>query len=180
MPRQLITGEDCRQVLLAMSQQPTAVEVLKTLVDGLTQRCNAALARVWLVIPKSSCRACRQPDLCAQRSDCLQLVASAGQSLDGSEWSRLDGKSAQIPFGFGKVGHIAETRQGVEEKKISPRSAWIVDSEWARRERICGLIGQPLLFQDRLLGVLAVFTRESPTDDDLAWLRAFADHAAAT
>jgi transcriptional regulator with GAF, ATPase, and Fis domain len=40
------------------------------------------------------------------------------------------------------------------------------------------LIGQPLLHQDQLLGVLAVFTRESPTDSDLAWLRAFADHAA--
>ena len=179
MPRPLITSEDCRQVLLAMSQQPGAVEVLKTLVDGLLQRCGAALARVWLAIPKSSCPACRQPDLCAPRSECLQLVASAGRSLDGTEWSRLDGKSAQIPFGFGKVGHIAQTRQAVEEKKVGPHSHWIVDPEWARRECIRGLIGQPLLFRDRLLGVLAVFTRESPTNDDLAWLRAFADHAAA-
>jgi transcriptional regulator with GAF, ATPase, and Fis domain len=174
----LFTAEDCRHVLLSMSQQGSVGSVLKALVTGLSERCGAALARVWLVIPKSKCVACRQPDLCGLRSQCLQLAASAGRSLDGKDWSGITGDFAQIPFGLGKVGHIAETRNAVEEKRIDRHSPWIAEPEWVRRERIRGLIGQPLLYQDKLLGVLAIFTRQSPTDDDLAWLRAFADHAA--
>lgn len=176
--RQLISAEDCRHVLLAMSQQYSADDVLNALVVGLTERCGAALARVWLVIPKDRCTACREPDLCAARSNCLQLAASAGRSLAGRSWSGIDGAFARMPIGYGKIGHIAETRQPVEEKKIDEHSHWIAKPEWIRREQIRGLIGQPLLHQDQLLGVLAVFTRESPTDSDLAWLRAFADHAA--
>lgn len=179
MPRNhLISGEDSRHVLLSMSQQNSVYDVLKTLVDGLLERCGAALARVWLVIPKTQCAACRQPDLCAARSDCLQLAASAGRGLNGTDWSSTTGNFAHVPFGFGKVGHIAQTRHPVEEKRIDPQSPWIAVPDWARRERITGLIGQPMLHQDKLLGVLAVFTRQAPTDDDLAWLRAFADHAA--
>lgn len=174
----LITAEDCRYVLLAMSQKVSADDVLNVLVSGLSERCGAALARVWLVIPKAKCVACREPEVCSDRSECLQLAASAGRSLAGRNWSGIHGAFARIPFGFGKIGHIAETRQPVEEKKIDEHSKWIAKPEWIQREGIRGLIGQPLLHQDKLLGVLAVFTRESPTDSDLAWLRAFADHAA--
>jgi transcriptional regulator with GAF, ATPase, and Fis domain len=83
-----------------------------------------------------------------------------------------------MPFGYGKIGHIAQTLEPVEERTIDVHSRWIADPEWVRRERIRGLIGQPLIHRERLLGVLAVFFRESPSEDDLAWLRAFADHAA--
>ncbi len=176
--RPLITAENSRHVLLTMSQQHSAEGVLMILVNGLVERCGAALARVWLVIPKGQCAACREPARCAAQSECLQLTASAGQSLSGTDWSRIDGEFARMPFGYGKIGYIAETHQPVEEKKIDVHSRWIADPEWVKRERIRGLIGQPLLYQDKLLGVLAVFTRESPTDSDLAWLRAFADHAA--
>lgn len=176
--KQLITAEDCRHLLLAMSQQFSAEDVLSVLVNGLSERCGAALARVWLVVPKETCSACREPSQCAARSECLKLTASAGRSLAGRSWSGTDGAFARMPFGYGKIGHIAETRQPVEEKKIDEHSHWIAKPEWIRREQIRGLIGQPLLHQDQLLGVLAIFTRESPTDSDLAWLRAFADHAA--
>lgn len=175
--KQLITAEHCRHVLLAMSQQYSAEDVLNVLVNGLSEHCGAALARVWLVIPKSKCAACREPEMCATRSGCLQLTASAGRSLAGRNWSGINGAFARMPFGYGKIGHIAETRQPVEEKKIDEHSHWIAKPEWIQSERIRGLIGQPLLHQNQLLGVLAVFTRESPTDNDLTWLRAFADHA---
>lgn len=178
MTKQLITAEESRRVLLAMSQQYAADDVLRVLVRGLTDHCGAALARVWLVIPQSQCGQCREPDRCATRSDCLQLTASAGRSLAGRNWSNINGAFARMPFGYGKIGHIAQTRQPVEEKKIDEQSPWVARPDWIQRERIRGLIGQPLLHQDQLLGVLAVFTRESPTDSDLAWLRAFADHAA--
>jgi len=178
MTKPLITAEESRRILLAMSQQYSTDDVLQVLVRGLSEHCGAALARVWLVIPKSECAQCRDPGLCAPRSDCLQLAASAGRSLAGRNWTNVNGAFARMPFGHGKIGHIAQTRQPVEEKKIDLHSPWVAKPEWIQREQIRGLIGQPLLHQDQLLGVLAVFTRESPTDSDLAWLRAFADHAA--
>ena len=178
MRHPLFTADECRKVLLEMAQQQSAEEALRSLVTGLAARCGAALARVWLVIPKSRCTQCLHPERCVSRSECLQLTASAGRSLDGSDWSSTTGNFAHIPYGLGKVGYIAETRSPVEERRINSRSRWIANPEWAREEQIQGLIGQPLLHRNQLWGVLAVFTRQSPTDDDLAWLRAFADHAA--
>lgn len=178
MTAPLISPEQCRRLLLAMAEQRSTPDVLRTLVTGLADDCGAALARVWLIIPKPQCGHCPATDLCAAHESCLKLTASAGRSVDGTEWSGLDGRFARIPFGFGKVGHIAQTREPVVDRKVTARSPWIAEPEWVRQEGIHGVIGQPLLHRDQLLGVLAVFTRQSPTDDDLAWLRAFADHAA--
>lgn len=178
MSSALIPPEQCRRLLLAMAQQRSTPDVLRTLVTGLVDDCGAALARVWLVIPKTRCGHCPAPDRCLAHESCLKLTASAGRSVDGTEWSDLDGRFSRVPFGFGKVGHIAATREPVEDKKVSVRSPWIAEPDWVRHEGIKGVIGQPLIHRDQLLGVLAVFTRRSPTDDDLAWLRAFADQAA--
>ena len=178
MNASLISPEQCRRLLLVMAEQRSTADVLRTLVTGLADDCGAALARVWLAIPKPQCGNCPAPDRCAAHESCLKLTASAGRSVDGTEWSGLDGRFARVPFGFGKVGHIAQTREPVVDRKVTARSPWIAEPEWVRQEGIQGVIGQPLLHRDQLLGVLAVFTRQSPTDDDLAWLRAFADQAA--
>jgi len=174
----LISGDESRRVLLTMSQQPSGGLVVEALVTQLHQRCGAALARVWTLSPQEAC-VCPHPELCRGQTQCLKLVASAGRSLKGEDWSKTEGEFSRIPIGFGKVGHIALTRQAVEDSAVTPHSSWIARPEWVQKEKIRGLIGQPLLFRDELLGVLAVFTRESPSHDDLAWLRAFADHAAA-
>jgi len=178
MRTSLVSPEQCRQLLLAMARQRSTPDILHELVTGLVDHCGAALARVWLVIPKPQCGRCPAPDRCESHENCLRLSASAGRSVDGTDWSGLEGRFSRIPFGFGKVGHIAQTREPVEDRKVSARSPWIADSEWVRREGIKGVIGQPMIHHDQLLGVLAVFTRQSPSEDDLAWLRAFADDAA--
>ena len=177
----IISAEESRHLLLAMSQQRSVTGVLNVLVKGLHERCGAALARVWLVTSTEDCSGCRDSKMCVNQSECLELTASAGQSLDGTEWSNTRGEFTRMPIGFGKVGHIAQTKQAVEEKKIDPHSpVGCAKPEWIEREKdLRSAIGQPLLHQDKLLGVLAVFTRQSPSDDDLTWLRAFADHAAA-
>lgn len=178
-PISIISSQHSRQLLLTMAQQRSVDGVLQVLVQRLHESCGAALARVWLLKPTSTCGHCRDAELCRNKPDCLHLVSSAGHSLQGTDWSSTHGDFTHIPLGFGKVGHIAATKQPVEEKEIDPHSTWIARPDWAAQEKIRGLIGQPLLHQDELLGVLAVFTRETPSDDDLAWLRAFADHAAA-
>lgn len=179
MESALIAPEESKRLLLAMSQQQSVAAVLRELVVGLHERCGAALARAWLVTPTTQCDACSEPRLCREQPHCLRLVASAGRSLNGTDWSSIDGEFARIPLGAGKVGFIAQTGRAVEEPAIDPHSPWIANPEWVRKDRIRGLIGQPLLYQGTVLGVLAVFTREAASAEDLSWLRAFADHAAA-
>jgi transcriptional regulator with GAF, ATPase, and Fis domain len=50
--------------------------------------------------------------------------------------------------------------------------------EWAKAEGIVAFAGQPLIFKGETLGVLAVFSRVHIGQDQFAWLRTFADHAA--
>src|SRR4029077_15687494 len=59
-------------------------------------------------------------------------------------------------------------------------SEWIVRPEWAAREQIRSFAGQPLVFGQETLGVLAVFSRVELREIDTRWLRLFADHAAIT
>ncbi len=55
---------------------------------------------------------------------------------------------------------------------------WLARPEWAEAESICSFGGQPLVFRGEVLGVLAVFSRQSITEEQFGWLRMFANHAA--
>ena len=50
---------------------------------------------------------------------------------------------------------------------------------WAARQGIRGFGGQPIIFQNEVLGVIAQFNRIPTPDHSPAWLRIFADHIAA-
>ncbi|MDR4507215.1 MAG: sigma 54-interacting transcriptional regulator [Candidatus Brocadiaceae bacterium] len=56
---------------------------------------------------------------------------------------------------------------------------WLLDPEWAQREKITSFDGQPLVFRDETLGVLAVFSRKVLDQALLIMLRTFASNAAA-
>jgi transcriptional regulator with GAF, ATPase, and Fis domain len=107
-------------------------------------------------------------------------VASAGNPLNspGEDWSRLDGKFSRFPVGERKVGKIAATGKAIEILDISKDFNWIARPDWAERESIRGFLGQPLICGDETMGVLAVFTRNRPSLDEVKWLRMVADHAA--
>ena len=54
-----------------------------------------------------------------------------------------------------------------------------MDPEWAEREKIASFAGQPLVFRDEILGVLALFSRKVLDQSHLAMFRTFASNAAA-
>ncbi len=118
---------------------------------------------------------------CPDQTTCLHLVASAGASTaePGLTWNRLDGGSARIPIGARKIGRIAEAGEPQEVLKIDPTEEWVRDPDWVRREGVSGFGGQPLVHNEQVLGVLAIFTRMPLEEEWLTWLRMIADHAAA-
>jgi transcriptional regulator with GAF, ATPase, and Fis domain len=118
-------------------------------------------------------------DECADQTRCLHLVASAGQSADGSEdWSRLSGEFRRIPLGARKVGHVGATGSPVLLRDLSAERRWTPRQDWVARESIRSFSGHPLVFRDELVGVLGVFSRTALDDEAFEWLRVFASQAA--
>ncbi len=173
------TLEDVRDALLEMADSRELASLLELTVRKICERKDVALARVWLVEEGDICATCSMAAACPNQQLCLHLVASQGLPLDESEnWSRTDGGFKRIPLGVRKVGHIAKTKRAVEIRDVSAGSDWIADPDWARREKIRGFVGHPILHRDQLIGVLGVFLRVPVVKDALMSLRMVADHLA--
>jgi PAS domain S-box-containing protein len=167
--------------LLALAVTVTSEQhvdfVLQSIVQGLASQPGVALARIWLLpsvhLPDSSHPVSDPPDY-------LRLVASAGTPINstGEDWSFLQGHFARMPFSLGKVGQVAASRHPILIEDVAAQNDWIVRPEWAKREEIRSFAGHPLIFRDRLLGVIAVFSRHPLGPQEFTWLGLFANQAA--
>jgi len=83
-----------------------------------------------------------------------------------------------MQFNVGKVGQVAATRHPILVKDVAAQNDWIVRPEWAKREEIRSFAGHPLIFRDKLLGVIAVFSRQPLGQREFTWLGLFANQAA--
>ncbi len=172
---------DPKQILLALAETRTLAELLALVVERLAASPRIALARVWLVRPGDLCETCRFRSECPDRTNCLHLVASAGnpRARPAPDWSGIGGEFRRFPIGVRKVGLIASKGQAIEVRDELASSNWIVDAEWARREGLDGFAGEPLVHRGKVLGVLAVFCRGAIEEGCLDWLRMIANHVAA-
>ena len=154
--------------------------VLTYIAHGLANQPEVALARVWLVSKGDICSSCFMQDQCKDRTECLHLVATAGKSIcePGQDWSFLQGHFRRIPLGAFKVGTIGASGESILIKNVCEENKWIARPDWARQEQIRSFAGHPLIFQEKTLGVLAVFSREELDGQTFNWLRMFADQAA--
>jgi transcriptional regulator with GAF, ATPase, and Fis domain len=85
----------------------------------------------------------------------------------------------RIPVGVGAIGRIAATGQPIISRNPAQEVDGIGEPGWAARLGIRGFGGQPIIFQNEILGVIAQFNRIPTPDQSPAWLRIFADHIAA-
>jgi formate hydrogenlyase transcriptional activator len=169
-----------RRLLLDMAQERSVGAVLRLIVDRLCKLPDVALARIWLLDPGDICPTCPMSAECPDHTACLHLVSSAGRSLqEGKDWSGLGGRFRRFPVGVYKVGLIASRAEAIEVPDLQEDATWLADPAWARREKIRGFAGQPLLHRGQVLGVLGVFLRARLDGELLVWLRMIADHAAA-
>jgi transcriptional regulator with GAF, ATPase, and Fis domain len=165
-----------QELALRLSAERSVDSVLRLLVDGLAQQSDVALARVWVTGPGDVCSSCRMCPVCPDHTLCLHLAASAGTSLEGEQWPRIDGYFSRVPVGQLKVGTIAADRAGL--LITDPGSERWARPEWVRHESIACFAGQPLVFRDEMLGVLGVFRRSAIAEEEFGWLLMFANQAA--
>jgi PAS domain S-box-containing protein len=107
--------------------------------EALVRHLDAAFARIWTL---------------EEEENILRLQASAGQ------YTNLDGAYSRIPVGKWLVGGVAQERRPLLVNGVAddPR---LREPAWAQREGIVAFAGHPLLVEDKLVGVLAVFARRS-------------------
>ncbi len=126
-----------RDVGLALTRGDSLRGILQPCAEALVQHLDAAFARIWTLGPGE---------------DTLVLQASAGLS------TRIDGSNSRVPVGRLKIGLIAQERRPHLTNDLLG-DARISDPEWARSEGMVGFAGYPLVVEDRLRGVLAIFSR---------------------
>ena len=137
---------------LAVSHAPLRV-TLESCAEAMVKHLHAAFARVWTL---------------NREEKVLELQASAGI------YTHIDGAHSRVPLGQFKIGKIAQERAPhiTNDVQNDPR---VGDHEWARREKMVAFAGYPLLVEDRLLGVMAMFSREKLTEDTLDAMASVAD-----
>ncbi len=171
-----------KNLLLDVGQQRSLESALRVVVKRLAGEEHVALARIWLMRRGDICASCPMARECPDQSQCLHLVASAGRASKGDQeaWNGIAGSFRRFPIGVRKVGHVAATGEHVAVPDVQSDTKWIARPEWAREESIHGFVGQPLVFKGEILGVLAIFTRVTLSQQSMDWLRMIADLVAAS
>jgi len=148
--RQAALGADVGSAFAKGGSLPT---ILQGCTQAMVRHLDAAFARVWIL---------------DEQEGVLELQASAGM------YTHTDGAHSRVPVGELKIGLIAQERRPHLTNTVTsdPR---VSDKEWARREGMVAFAGYPLVVEDRLVGVVAMFAREELSEDTLEALGAVAD-----
>lgn len=173
-------AERLMNLAVAVAAERNLQGVLHSVVQGLASHPGVALARIWLRLPGDICVSCFKRDECRDRTYCFHLVASAGTPMHspGEDWSLLQGHFRRIPTNSFKVGLVGATGTAMLLKDVASEGERIARPEWIRREGIRSFAGYPLASREDVLGVLAIFTRDTLDDRAFAWLGTFANQAA--
>jgi PAS domain S-box-containing protein len=133
------------EIGMALSHQEDLKGMLHHCARAVVQHLDAAFARIWTL---------------TQDGSELELQASAGM------YTRLDGTHSRIPVGQLKIGLIAQERKPhfTNDAQNDPR---VSDKDWARRENMISFAGYPLVLEDRLVGVMGMFSHKPLTESTL-------------
>ncbi len=124
---------------LALVEADTLGQILQRCAEAMVRHLDAAFARIWTL---------------NNFENVLELQASAGL------YTHLDGPHSLVPVGKFKIGLIASERVPhlTNDVLTDPR---VSDQEWARRESMVAFAGYPLLINGELIGVVAMFARQT-------------------
>ena len=144
------------EVGAALTNNPSLHDSLQGCAAALVKHLDAAFARVWTL---------------NAQTNVLELRASAGM------YTHLDGAHGRVPVGQSKIGLIAQERKPQLTNQVLG-DPLVEDQEWAKREGMVSFAGYPLVVDNRLLGVMALFARHPLTDPTLRTMAGIADNIA--
>jgi PAS domain S-box-containing protein len=140
----------------ALTKGGTLAEMLRQCCEAIVLRLDGAFARVWTL---------------NEKENMLELEASAGI------YTHLNGPHGRVPVGKFKIGLIAEERKPHLTNGVvgDPR---VGDQEWAKREGMVAFAGYPLILEDRVVGVVAMFARHTLTEASLQAMASISNNLA--
>ncbi len=123
----------------AITEHNDLQSMLSRCAEAIVNHLDAAFSRIWTLNAEKQI---------------LELQVSAGL------YTHIDGAHGRIPVGKFKIGLIARERLPhlTNDVQNDPR---VSDKAWARREGMVAFAGYPLIVQDKLLGVMAMFARHT-------------------
>jgi signal transduction histidine kinase len=144
------------EVGVALATGDTLRSLLQPCTEALIEHLEAAFARIWTY---------------NEAEKMLELQASAGL------YTRIDGSYGRVAMGQSKIGIIARNCQPHMTNAIIG-DPHIADQEWVKRTGMVAFAGYPLVFADRLVGVIAMFGGEPFSEFTLNALASVAEQLA--
>jgi len=143
-------------VSAAFSKPGNLREMLRGCAEAIVRHLDAAFARIWTL---------------NKNGNVLELQASAGM------YTGLDGSYSRIPVGDLKVGWIAQEKKPHLTNDVlnDPR---VSDKSWAQAGGFVSFAGYPLIVEERVVGVMALFARHPLSECTLDALASVADATA--
>ncbi|MBV9849945.1 MAG: PAS domain S-box protein [Armatimonadetes bacterium] len=117
----------------ALTTRHALADMLRGCAEALVRHLDAALARIWTL-----------------DQDALVLRASAGPCIPPND------PHGPVPVGQPGIGLIAQQRRPHRTNTVTGDPCF-PDQEWAAREGVVAFAGYPLVVEDRLVGVAALF-----------------------
>jgi signal transduction histidine kinase len=133
-------------ISMALATSGDLQTVLQKCAKALVTHLDAAFARIWTV---------------NETENVLELQASAGI------YTHLNGPHGRIKIGDFKIGRIASSRHPLTTNDVL-HDPNISSPDWARKEGMVAFAGYPLILEDKVLGVMAMFAKHPWTRDVLA------------
>lgn len=141
------------EVAVALNAGTGLRTMLQQCAQMVVRHLDVAFARIWTL---------------NEATQTLELEASAGC------YTHLNGPHSRVKIGQYKIGLIAAEKRAhlTNNVQTDPR---VNDKQWASREGMVAFTGYPLLLENRVLGVLAMFARRPLAPDVLNTLGSVAD-----
>ncbi|MBC6434045.1 PAS domain S-box protein [Nostoc sp. HG1] len=126
----------------ALTQSDSLQNMMRRCTDALVEHLDAAFARIWTL---------------NKQDNVLELQVSSGM------YTHINGPHKSVPVGQFKIGLIAEEGKPhlTNSVQTDPR---VGNKEWAKQEGMVAFAGYPLIVEDEIVGVIAMFSRQALTE----------------
>ncbi|HEU0036919.1 MAG TPA: GAF domain-containing protein [Kofleriaceae bacterium] len=127
----------------ALTREESLSAALERCTGAMVRNLDAAVARIWTV---------------DEHEQLLELCGSAGVDMPEPALRR-------VRFGEHRIGQIAEDGTPYLTNDVATDPT-VGANMWTKRERLVAFAGYPLRIEDRIVGVMAIYSRR-PIDHDL-------------
>lgn len=142
-----------KDITLALTMNGSLQKILQRCSEYIVQYLNVSFARIWTF---------------NEQDKMLELQASAGL------YTHINGGHACVPLGKLKIGKIAMTQKPYLSNSVLDDIPGI-NRDWARKEEMVAFAGYPLVVENHVVGVMAMFSKKPLYDAVLKSLSSVAD-----